>query len=81
MFVLREFRRILAGLKPFNLGFSGFGFFPANPFGTFYIKPEEISSDQIIDYCIKINTNFRKSLRKKRLADWNSCSKFKLSVA
>jgi 2'-5' RNA ligase len=70
--ILEEFKRICTGLTPFNIRFSGYDYFPPKPLQTFYLKPDESASQKIIEGCQKINLNFRKSLKRKHLADWTN---------
>ena len=66
--VLEEFKRILAGLKSFELRFSGFGYFLNAK--TFYIKPAKSSSKSIVDCCKNINANFEVDVKTNYLKCW-----------
>jgi 2'-5' RNA ligase len=68
--ILSELKRVLAGLEPFKIEFSGFAHFPSKPDSTFYIKPDEGSTRQIIASCKKIRANFSKSVKGKYTENW-----------
>jgi 2'-5' RNA ligase len=57
--ILEEFERVISGLAPFELKFSGFASFPPKPLQTFYVKPEVSSSLKIIQHCSTIPTSER----------------------
>ena len=66
--ILKEFKRVLAGSKSFELGFSGFDYFLNGK--TFYIKPVKSSSKSIIDCCKNINAKFRVKVKTNYLMYW-----------
>ncbi|MCF2487646.1 2'-5' RNA ligase family protein [Dyadobacter sp. CY347] len=66
--ILAEFKRVLAGLAPLEIGLSGFGDYSDRPECTFYIKPDDGSVEQISEYCKSIGANFNK-LTKQRCTD------------
>ncbi|HEV7381992.1 MAG TPA: 2'-5' RNA ligase family protein, partial [Dyadobacter sp.] len=68
--ILTEFKRVLAVIAPFQLGFAGFGDFKQKKNCTFFIKPNGESSDAIIDRCEKVGELFDKSVRRRYVDSW-----------
>jgi 2'-5' RNA ligase len=68
--ILTEFKRILAVLTPFQLGFDGFGDFIAKKNCTFFIRPDDDATDAIIERCEKISTSFDKSVKRRYIESW-----------
>lgn len=68
--ILAEFKRVLAGLTPFDVGLSGFGDFSKIYPCTFFLKPDAYSNAQIIECCKTIGTNFNKFLKQRHTDRW-----------
>jgi len=68
--ILTEFKRVLAGLTPFDVGLSGFGDFSKAFPCTFFVRPDEYSDGQIIECCKTIGTNFNKFLKRRYTDRW-----------
>ncbi|REA59530.1 2'-5' RNA ligase family protein [Dyadobacter luteus] len=68
--ILAEFKKVLAVITPFQLGFAGYGDFIAKKNCTFFVKPDDDSSDAIIERCQKIGSLFDKSVRRKYIDSW-----------
>lgn len=67
--VLEEFKRVLAGVKPFHIAFSGFDFIEKN--GTLYIKITPNSIEEIVTSCRGVNKKFRATLKKVHCDIWD----------
>ncbi|MCE6987598.1 2'-5' RNA ligase family protein [Dyadobacter sp. CY323] len=81
--ILAEFKRVLAGLAPFQVALSGFGEFADRPECVFYIQPDDDSVDIILERCKEMGTNFSKFLRRTHTDKWDIVGRKKphMSVA
>jgi 2'-5' RNA ligase len=74
-FILAEYQRIVSGLTPFEITFSGFGDFDRANFSAFYIKPTDGSSQAIRDRTEVVMKTFDKKLKKQYIRKWADESK------
>ncbi|KAA0993832.1 2'-5' RNA ligase family protein [Dyadobacter aurulentus] len=74
-YVLAEYRRLVAELKPFQLNFSGFADFDRANFSAFYIKPTEKSALEIRESAQHVMKGFDKKLKKEYMQKWADESK------
>ncbi|MGV3599987.1 MAG: 2'-5' RNA ligase family protein [Dyadobacter fermentans] len=70
--ILEEFKRVLAGLKPFEVKLSGFDSFKDSPKCTFFVRPTDETSDMITQDCASIDKHFNKILRRERTNLWKA---------
>lgn len=74
-FILAEYQRIVSGLMPFEITFSGFDDFDRANFSAFYIKPTDGSSQAIRDRTEVVMKTFDKKLKKQCIRKWADESK------
>ncbi|MCF0062524.1 2'-5' RNA ligase family protein [Dyadobacter chenwenxiniae] len=69
--ILDEFKRVLAGIAPLEIGFSGFGDFSKSHPCTFFVKPDDSSKDEIVACCQTIGLNFHKFIKQRFTDRWD----------
>lgn len=74
-YILAEYRRIVSGMAPFTITFSGFGDFDRGNYSAFYVKPTEESSLAIRERTEEVMKSFDKKLKKQFIRKWADESK------
>ncbi len=72
--VLAEYRRLVSGLSPFRIAFSGLAHFEGY-FQSFYIQLAAASAETVRSHYGVISSGFSKSLKKQLIRKWTNESK------
>ncbi len=74
-YILAEYRRIVSGMTPFTIAFSGFGDFDKGNYSAFYVRPTDESSTSIRERTEEVMKSFDKKLKKQFIRKWADESK------